>query len=75
MVWMHQHTLVIKIDLPGLLVEKAGMVVQLQDWFGDFGFPILALGGYSSQTFVKTLGQAIEREVKRLSGRQDETQE
>lgn len=46
-----------------IAVEKAGMVVQLQDWFGDFGFPILALGGYSSQTFVKTLGQAIEQEV------------
>lgn len=43
-------------------VEKAGMVVQLQDWFGDYGFPIMALGGYSSQTFVKTVGQAIERE-------------
>lgn len=33
-------------------VEKHGMVVQLQDWFGDLGVPILALGGYSSQTFV-----------------------
>lgn len=43
-------------------VEKAGMVVQLQDWFGDLGLPIMALGGYSSQTFVKTVGQAIERE-------------
>jgi hypothetical protein len=27
-------------------VEKAGMVVQLQSWFGDLGIPILALGGY-----------------------------
>jgi len=33
-------------------VEKAGMVVQLQSWFGDLGVPILALGGYSSQTYV-----------------------
>lgn len=46
-------------------VEKAGMVVQLQDWFGELGLPILALGGYSSQTFVKTVGEAIEREVAR----------
>lgn len=46
-------------------VEKAGMVVQLQDWFGDLGLPIMALGGYSSQTFVKTVGQAIERETER----------
>ena len=33
-------------------VEKAGMVVQLQSWFGDLGVPVLALGGYSSQTYV-----------------------
>lgn len=33
-------------------VEKAGMVVQLDAWFGDLGVPILALGGYSSQTYV-----------------------
>jgi hypothetical protein len=33
-------------------VEKAGMVVQLQAWFDDLGVPILALGGYSSQTYV-----------------------
>jgi hypothetical protein len=33
-------------------VEKAGMVVQLESWFGEFGVPILALGGYSSQTYV-----------------------
>lgn len=48
-----------------IAVEKAGMVVQLQDWFGDFGFPIMALGGYSSQTFVKTVGLAIGREWDR----------
>jgi hypothetical protein len=33
-------------------VEKAGMVVQLQSWFGDLGIAVLALGGYSSQTYV-----------------------
>lgn len=33
-------------------VEKAGMVIQLQSWFGDFGVPVLALGGYSSQSYV-----------------------
>jgi len=32
-------------------VEKAGIVEQLRDWFGDYGIPILALGGYASQTF------------------------
>ena len=33
-------------------VEKAGMVTQLEAWFGDLGVPILALGGYGSQTYV-----------------------
>lgn len=33
-------------------VEKAGMVIQLQSWFGDLGVPVLALGGYSSQTYT-----------------------
>jgi hypothetical protein len=33
-------------------VEKAGLVMQLESWFGDLGIPILALGGYSSQTYV-----------------------
>ena len=33
-----------------LAVEKSGIVEQLQAWFGDLGVPILALGGYGSQT-------------------------
>ncbi|MPZ14360.1 MAG: hypothetical protein GEU73_08035 [Chloroflexi bacterium] len=33
-------------------VEKAGLVVQLQSWFGALGVPVLALGGYASQTYV-----------------------
>ena len=33
-------------------VEKAGIVAQLQAWFGDLGVPVLALGGYGSQTYV-----------------------
>jgi hypothetical protein len=38
-------------------VEKAGLVVQLQSWFGDLGIPILALGGYSSQTYVDDVAE------------------
>ena len=39
-------------------VEKAGMVQQLQRWFGDdLGIPILALGGYSSQSYVDEVAQ------------------
>ncbi len=41
-------------------VEKAGMVVQLQSWFGDLGIPILALGGYSSQTYVQDVVDDVE---------------
>jgi hypothetical protein len=33
-------------------VEKAGMVAQLQTWFGDLGVPSLAVGGYASQSYV-----------------------
>lgn len=40
-------------------VEKAGMVVQLQSWFGDLGLPIVALSGYSSQTFVKVVAESM----------------
>jgi hypothetical protein len=34
-----------------LAVEKAGIVAQLQEWFGDLGLPVLALGGYSSESY------------------------
>jgi hypothetical protein len=43
-------------------VEKAGIVEQLEDWFEDFGIPILALGGYSSQTYVDEIRDAILRD-------------
>jgi hypothetical protein len=32
--------------------EKATMVEQFSLWFGNLGLPILALGGYSSQTYA-----------------------
>lgn len=41
-------------------VEKAGMVVQLQSWFGERGVPVLALGGYSSQTYTDEVVAAVE---------------
>lgn len=41
-------------------VEKSGIVEQLEDWFGDFGIPILALGGYSSQTYVDEIAADVE---------------
>jgi hypothetical protein len=41
-------------------VEKAGLVMQLESWFGDLGIPILALGGYSSQTYVDDVVADVE---------------
>jgi hypothetical protein len=46
-------------------VEKAGMVVQLQSWFGDLGVPVLALGGYSSQTYTDDVAAQAGDRVQR----------
>jgi hypothetical protein len=43
-------------------VEKAGIVEQLRAWFGDYGLPIVALGGYSSQTYVDEVAADVERQ-------------
>jgi hypothetical protein len=44
-------------------VEKAGLTEQLDSWFGDpLGLPILALGGYISQTLADTVRRDIERD-------------
>ena len=42
-------------------VEKAGIVAQLQEWFGELGVAILALGGYGSQTYVDEVVQDVEQ--------------
>jgi hypothetical protein len=42
-----------------LAVEKAGIVEQLTDWFGDLGLPVLALGGYSSQSYVQDVAEDV----------------
>lgn len=41
-------------------VEKAGIVEQLRAWFGDLGVPILALGGYASQSYVDQVRADVE---------------
>lgn len=44
-------------------VEKNGLVEQLSSWFGDLGVPILALGGYASQSYVDNVrGDVLARE-------------
>jgi hypothetical protein len=42
-------------------VEKNGIVAQLESWFGVYGFPILALGGYSSQSYVHDIIADVAR--------------
>lgn len=42
-------------------VEKNGIVEQLQSWFGDLGIPVLALGGYSSQSYVDEIAADVAR--------------
>ena len=41
-------------------VEKAGLVELLKAWFWDLGIPILALRGFSSQTFVDDVVADVE---------------
>lgn len=40
-------------------VEKAGLVAQLEEAFGDLGVPILPLGGWASQTFREQVRREI----------------
>jgi len=40
-------------------VEKHGLTVQLNSWFEDYGIPVMALGGYSSQTFVDEVADDV----------------
>ena len=42
-------------------VEKAGMINQLTDWFDAYGVPVLALGGYASQSFVDEVARHARR--------------
>lgn len=44
-------------------VEKATMVNQLMAWFTDpYGIPVLALGGYSSQTYCDQVARRVARD-------------
>jgi hypothetical protein len=36
--------------------------MQLESWFGALGIPILALGGYSSQTYVDDVSSDVDRQ-------------
>lgn len=42
-------------------VEKAGLVRLMQSWFGEYGTPVLALGGYASQSYVEQIRRDVAR--------------
>lgn len=43
-------------------VEKAGLVVQLDAWFGERGVPVLPLGGYSSAPLILEVRRDVARQ-------------
>lgn len=43
-------------------VEKHGLTTQLWHWFSNRGIPVLALGGYSSQTFVDVVANRVNKD-------------
>jgi hypothetical protein len=47
-----------------LCVEKAGLVVQLETWFGDLGLPVLALSGFASQSYADVVAADVFRQKR-----------
>jgi hypothetical protein len=45
-----------------LAVEKRGMVSQLSSWFGNLGLPMVALGGYASQSLCDDVVGDVRRQ-------------
>lgn len=46
-------------------VEKDGLVTLLEQWFGHLGLPVLALRGYSSQSYVQQIRKDVVRQGRR----------
>lgn len=46
-------------------VEKHGLTTQLWHWFSNRGIPVLALGGYSSQTFVDVVAKRVNHDGRK----------
>jgi hypothetical protein len=50
---------------PVLLVEKATLVPQLDDWFGaDLGIPIMALRGFQSASYERDVRHWLQRHAR-----------
>lgn len=41
-------------------VEKNGLINLLMNWYGNYGIPVIALGGYGSQTFKDEIREDVE---------------
>lgn len=48
-----------------LVVEKAGLLAQLDVWFGKLGLPMAALSGYASQTDIDVIADAVRDDGRR----------
>jgi hypothetical protein len=46
-------------------VEKHGLTTQLMAWFANLGIPVMALGGYSSQTFVDVVANHVHGQKRK----------
>ena len=46
-------------------VEKHGLTTQLMAWFANLGIPVMALGGYSSQTFVDVVANDVHGQKRK----------
>jgi hypothetical protein len=57
-------SLIVRWDAIYLGVEKRGIVEQLDTWYGDLGIPIVALGGYSSQTYEREVIDDVETDTR-----------
>ena len=44
--------------------EKATLLVQLESWFMDLGFPIVLLKGYGSQTYLDDVAERIRDDCR-----------
>jgi hypothetical protein len=45
-------------------VEKNALVELVWSWFGEIGVPVVALGGYSSQTLLDDVARDAERQAR-----------
>ena len=45
-----------------LAVEKAGLVELVSGWYEEQGIPVLALGGYASQSYVDQVAREVRRQ-------------